>query len=50
MKECPSFESPFSGGVTYKSADDTNVLKSRSNDSCTPLLDKSGPPPEIVKV
>jgi hypothetical protein len=47
MKEFSPIESPFNGG-----ADDSNRCKSRSSlkDSFSPLLDKSGPSPEIMKV
>lgn len=47
MKEFSPVESPFSGG-----ADDSNRYKPRSSleDSCMPLLDKSGPSPDIKKV
>jgi len=47
MKEFSPVESPFSGG-----ADDSNRYKPRSSleDSFTPLLDKSGPSPDIKKV
>ncbi|XP_021913078.1 sodium-independent sulfate anion transporter isoform X3 [Zootermopsis nevadensis] len=50
MKECPSFELSFAGGVACKSADDSNIRKSGSNDSSTPLLEKSETSPEILKV
>jgi sodium-independent sulfate anion transporter 11 len=47
MKEFSPVESPFSGG-----ADDSNGYKSRSSlkDSFSPLLDKSGPSPDIMKL
>jgi hypothetical protein len=47
MKEFLPIESPFTGP-----ADDSNRCKPRSclKDGLTPLLEKSGPSPDIMKV